>query len=170
MRAAASILDKIDESISPCEDFYSFACNQYIRNTIIPEDKSYVDSFSVVRDSLQNQLQTIITAPIDKEDIAPFKMMKKLYAACMNKDLVEKLELLPIQNIMREMGGWPVVEGNNWTDVSWTWQKAAVDCREHGYSTDYVVDFSVGADLKNSSMRIVDVSLMSFNYKTIIIQ
>lgn len=157
MKAAASILDKIDETVEPCDDFYKFACGQYVKNTVIPEDKVSVDSFSAVRDSLQQQLKSIITAPIDESDIESFKKVKTFYAACMDKETVEKRGLDGITKIQDAMGGWPVVKGDKWNEDSWTWQKVAIDCRKNGYSTDYVVDFSVGTDLKNSSMKIVDV-------------
>lgn len=83
--AANSIIEKLDESVKPCDDFYNFACGQYIKSTKIPDDKVMVDSFSVVRDELQDQLQTIITSPVDETEIEPVKMVKKLYKACMNK-------------------------------------------------------------------------------------
>lgn len=66
------------------------------------------------------------------------------------------------------MGGWPVVKGDSWDEKSWSWQKAALNCRRNGYSTDYIVDFSVGTDLKNSSTKIVDVSFSKLISKTIL--
>jgi neprilysin len=158
VKAAANILEKIDENVEPCEDFYSFACGQFVKNTVIPEEKVSVDAFSVVRDTLQEQLKSIITSPIDDSDIEPFKKVKKFYAACMDKETVENRGLDGINKIMESMGGWPVVKGDNWNETQWTWQKAAINCRKNGYSTDYVVDFSVGTDLKNSSTKIIDVS------------
>ena len=157
VKAAASILEKIDEKIAPCDDFYSFACGEYVKNTVIPEDKVSVDSFSAVRDNLQQQLKSIITAPIDESDIEPFKKVKKFYAACMDKETIEQRGLEGINKILESMGGWPSVQGDKWDENAWTWQKAAINCRKNGYSTDYVVDFSVGADLKNSSKKIIDV-------------
>lgn len=129
-----------------------------MKNTIIPEDKVSVDSFSVVRESLSEQLKNIITAPIDESDIEPFKKVKKFFAACMDTETVEKRGLEGITRIQDAMGGWPAVQGDKWDENSWTWQKVAIDCRKNGYSTDYVVDFSVGTDLKNSSVKVVDVS------------
>lgn len=85
LKAAEKMLNKIDNSVAPCDDFYHFACGQYIKKTEIPEDKVTVDTFSIVRDLLQEQLKTIITSPVDKDDIEPFKMVKGLYSACMNK-------------------------------------------------------------------------------------
>lgn len=82
---AGKMLKKIDDSVAPCDDFYKFACGNYIKTTEIPDDKVSVDTFSILRDILSKQLETIITSPIESDDIEPAKMVKKLYKACMNK-------------------------------------------------------------------------------------
>lgn len=178
VHAASKMLDHMDESIEPCDDFYNFACGQYVEDTIIPDDKVSVNAFSVISDKLQEQLRTIITAPVEDDEIEPFKMVKKLYIACMNKSklnstisdssfspcnkifpgLIEERGLTPLLEIHESMGGWPVVKGDSWDEKSWTWQQSVRDFRKRGYSTDYIFDFSVGTDLKNSTRRIIDVS------------
>jgi hypothetical protein len=35
------ILSRLDQSINPCDDFYAFACNGFIANTIIPYGKFF---------------------------------------------------------------------------------------------------------------------------------
>lgn len=85
INAASSILSKLDSSVDPCDDFYQFSCGQFLENTIIPEDKIYVNAFSTVGDTLQEQLRTIITSPVDEKEIEPFKMVKELYLACLNE-------------------------------------------------------------------------------------
>lgn len=85
VHAASKMLEQMDSSVEPCDDFYSFACGQFVEDTIIPDDKVSVNAFSVISDKLQEQLRTIITAPIEDDEIEPFKMVKKVYVACMNK-------------------------------------------------------------------------------------
>jgi neprilysin len=85
IHAASSVLSKMDVTVDPCEDFYKFSCGQFLDNTRIPEDKIYVNSFSVVGDLLQEQLRTLITSPVDEKDIGAFKNVKKFYLACMNE-------------------------------------------------------------------------------------
>lgn len=85
VHAASKMLEQMDMGVEPCDDFYSFACGQFVEDTIIPDDKVSVNAFSVISDKLQEQLRTIITAPVEDDDIEPFKMVKKLYSACMNK-------------------------------------------------------------------------------------
>lgn len=72
--------------------------------------------------------------------------------------LIEERGLKPLVDIQDEMGGWPVVKGDDWDESKWTWQQSVKDFRKRGYSTDYIFDFSVGTDLKNSSRRIIDVN------------
>lgn len=85
VHAASKMLEQLNEEAEPCDDFYEFSCGTYLEETMIPDDKVSVNAFSVISDKLQEQLKTIITAPIDDEEIEPFKMVKKLYLACMNK-------------------------------------------------------------------------------------
>ena len=39
VEAAAEVLAKVDLTVDPCEDFYQFACGNYIKNSVIPDDK-----------------------------------------------------------------------------------------------------------------------------------
>lgn len=71
--------------------------------------------------------------------------------------LIEDRGLTPLLDIQEKMGGWPVVKGDEWNEKAWTWQQSVKNFRKHGYSTDYILDFSVGTDLKNSTKRIIDV-------------
>ena len=56
IQTAADILDKLDESAEPCEDFYQFACGSYIDKTVIPDDQTKVSSFSTIKDKLNEQV------------------------------------------------------------------------------------------------------------------
>ena len=39
MEAAAEVLAKVDLRVDPCEDFYQFACGNYISSSAIADDK-----------------------------------------------------------------------------------------------------------------------------------
>jgi len=75
----------MDESVEPCDDFYSFACGKFVKETVIPEDKTSLTAFSVLSDKLQEQLRLVIEEPIKSSDAKPFQLAKHLYNACMNK-------------------------------------------------------------------------------------
>jgi neprilysin len=60
--------------------------------------------------------------------------------------------------LLKKLGGWPVLEGDNWDAASFTWLQSVYKFREVGFSVDYFLDFSVTTDLKNSTKRTIDVS------------
>lgn len=71
--------------------------------------------------------------------------------------LIEERGLDPLYKVTEKLGGWPVVKGDSWDEDNWTWVEAVKKFRKLGYSMDYILDFSVGIDLKNSTQRTIDV-------------
>ncbi|KAF6035569.1 MME [Bugula neritina] len=39
-KAAGNLLEAMDDTVDPCEDFYMFSCGNWLKKNIIPEDKS----------------------------------------------------------------------------------------------------------------------------------
>lgn len=85
VHSASNMLDQMDKNVEPCDDFYSFACGNFVKETIIPDEKVSVNTFSIIGDKLQEQLRTLVTDPILENDPEPFKLAKNLYKACINK-------------------------------------------------------------------------------------
>ncbi|XP_063696900.1 neprilysin-2 isoform X1 [Culicoides brevitarsis] len=161
VHSASNMLNQMNTNTEPCDDFYDFACGNFVRETIIPDEKVSVNTFSIIGDKLQEQLRTLVTDPILENDPEPFKLAKKLYKACYNKSNIEKRGTEPLIKIHKSLGGWPVIEGDDWDESKWSWTKSVKDFRARGYSADYILDFSVGTDLKNSSRRIIDIDQAS---------
>lgn len=160
VQAAASILKNMDLNVDPCNDFYEFACGKFLRETEVAEDKTSETTFSVISDILLDQLKAIITEPIHDDELKPFKLAKYMYKACMAKDKIEQLGLEPAQEMLKKLGGWPVLE-KNWDEGSFSWKDSVYRFRKHGYSVDYFIDFSVTTDLKNTTGRVIDIDQAS---------
>lgn len=75
----------MDDKVDPCDDFYDFACGSFVKNTRIPDDKTSVNTFSIITDQLQEQIRALLDEPIDFEEPKPFILAKVLYQACMNR-------------------------------------------------------------------------------------
>lgn len=159
VKAAAAVLAAMDSSVEPCDDFYHFACGGYVRETVIPDDRTALNLFTEIGDKLNEQIRVLIDKPALESEATPFRMAKNLYKACMNKTLIEQRGLQPLIDQVESMGGWPVVRGDQWNETNWTWQKSVSDFRHRGFSMDYFFDFSIGIDLRNSTERIIDVSV-----------
>ncbi|XP_033323591.2 M13 family metallopeptidase neprilysin 2 isoform X2 [Megalopta genalis] len=161
VHTASRILKNMDTQIEPCDDFYDFACGGFLETTSIPDDKTSVNTFTEISDELQNQLRASIEEKSAPNEPKPFRLAKNLYKACMNKTLIEQQGLQPLLNILKKLGGWPLLEGDNWNETEFNWKESVYKFRQMGYSVDYFIDFSIGVDLKNSTKRIIDLDQAS---------
>ncbi|XP_053978584.1 neprilysin-2 isoform X1 [Hylaeus volcanicus] len=161
VHTASGILKNMDNHVEPCDDFYDFACGGFLKTTHIPDDKTSVNTFTEISDKLQNQLRTSIEEKSEPNEPKHFRLAKNLYKACMNKTVIEQQGLDPLLKILSKLGGWPVLDGDNWNENDFNWKESVYKFRKMGYSVDYYIDFSIGVDLKNSTQRIIDLDQAS---------
>ncbi|KAB0797723.1 hypothetical protein PPYR_08716 [Photinus pyralis] len=157
LKAAREIQSFIDPSVDPCDDFYSFACGKFLKETQIPSDKDQVTVFTHVEQSLQNQLKLLIEEPQTKDEIKPFTLLKNFYTVCMNTSAIEADGINTVKEIIKDLGGWPVVEGKAWKEHEFDWQWSVFKFRKHGLGTDNFISFNLFPDFKNSSRRMLNL-------------
>jgi len=78
----------MDLLVDPCDDFYQFACGNFIKYTVIDDDKPSQTTFSIASDTLLNKLRIIVTEPIQPDEQRPIKMAKLLFKSCMDKGIM----------------------------------------------------------------------------------
>lgn len=148
----------MDKTADPCQDFYNFACGNFIKETIIPDEQVSITTISIVKSKLWEQLHSLISEEIDANDLVAFSLPKKLYRACVNKTQIEENGLKPLIDIIDRLGGWPVVRGDEWdTKSEWNWTWAVKEFRKFGFNTNNIFSVFVEVDSKNSSDRIISV-------------
>ncbi|TRY73034.1 hypothetical protein TCAL_01898 [Tigriopus californicus] len=157
IRSAGELLDNMDDKVNPCVDFFQFSCGGFIKKTSIPDDRTRMSSFSVLGDKLLTQVRLLLEEENSPDEAKSFHMARYVYQSCMDKEGIERLGVDPLKQILRTLGGWPVLEGASWNGSNYIWYEQVYRFRKMGYSVDYFVDFSVTTDLKNSSWRILDL-------------
>ncbi|OWK52337.1 Neprilysin [Lonchura striata] len=53
IKSAARILENMDPSAQPCQDFYQYACGGWLKRNVIPETSSRYSNFDILRDELE---------------------------------------------------------------------------------------------------------------------
>ena len=71
---------------------------------------------------------------------------------------IEEVGLKPLQEILHEFGGWPVVVGDVWDENNFVWYEMIYKFRRLGYSIDWLIYLTVTSDMKNSTARIIEVT------------
>ncbi|XP_048459296.1 phosphate-regulating neutral endopeptidase PHEX [Rhincodon typus] len=158
--AAVHILKKINWSADPCENFFEFACGQWIKETPIPEDYSSYGTYSWVRQSVNVKLRELLEAPIDEEkDVEVVQKTKLLYQSCMNESAIELEDARPLLKFLKQPYlRWPVLEANNGPEG--TWREEDFNLLEMlaflrgKFSSNIFIQFFVATDDKNSNEHI----------------
>ncbi|XP_063903442.1 neprilysin-2-like isoform X1 [Zophobas morio] len=151
IQTAAQVLQKVDLNIDPCEDFYKFACGNFIKDTVLPQYKTSISSFSIVSDMVDEQLRTLLEKPIKDTDARAFVLVKSIYQACMNTTEIEAHSLEDLKKTIKGIGGWPVVEGPEWNERLFDWTSTMYEFMKLGFNSDIFFEFSVTPDMTNSS-------------------
>ena len=68
VKTAARLLRQMDRTADPCQDFYQFACGGFIADTVLPEHKTRLGSYDLLRDELNKNLKALFESePEDSE-------------------------------------------------------------------------------------------------------
>ena len=168
----------MDKDVSPCDDFYQFACGNFIKHASIANDENKVGMITMVHKRVRNILINEAKEKIKDGELNALKKLKTFYQNCMNKGTtlkvlnsnlqiqlnmihliilaqIEKEGVKTLLEMINSAGGWPVL-GNNWKEDEYIWTKTILNYINYGYvvfpSTLYIEN-----DIKNSSKNIITV-------------
>ncbi|KAF8774872.1 Neprilysin-2 like protein [Argiope bruennichi] len=96
VKAAATILSNMDESVDPCDDFYQFSCGGWLNTHAISEDRSSVSVFSEVQDDLNLKLRVLMEKKVSGSEPDFVRMIKHMYISCMDLKQIEALGSEPL--------------------------------------------------------------------------
>lgn len=74
----------INVDIDPCDNFYDFACGAFLDSTSLPDERVGVDTFSLWRDNIDQQLNSY--AKNRRGDGKLDKLTHELYHACIQRN------------------------------------------------------------------------------------
>lgn len=80
---------------------------------------------------------------------------KWLYKSCMNHELLEARGVAPLVELLRKLGGWPVLDPAGWDDRGFDWLHLVAQLRL--YNNDILISEWVGPDVKNSDQYVIQL-------------
>uniref|UniRef100_A0A671W5Z9 Membrane metalloendopeptidase like 1 n=1 Tax=Sparus aurata TaxID=8175 RepID=A0A671W5Z9_SPAAU len=146
--AAARLLQNMDQSVKPCDNFYQYACGGWLERHVIPETSSRHSVFDILRDKLEIVLKGVLETE-NGEDRAAIRKAKILYSSCMN-------ESKPLLRLIDSIGDWPVASDDWNTTAAWSLEDtlATLTARFH---KKVLLDMYVWTDDRDSQRHIIYV-------------
>ncbi|XP_053509228.1 membrane metallo-endopeptidase-like 1 [Ictalurus furcatus] len=155
--AAARLLQNMDQSVDPCQNFYQYACGGWLERHVIPETSSLHSVFNILRDELEIVLKGVLETPSERDREA-FKKAKVLYRSCMNESVIEQRDSQPLLKLIDSVGDWPVAseDWNNTAGESWSLEHMLAFLNSH-YNKKVLMEMFVWPDDRDSSCHIIHI-------------
>jgi putative endopeptidase len=140
-------LKAIDPSVSPCQDFYMYACGNWKKANPIPPQYSRWGRFNELADNNQKVLRDILEDSEEHLDRSPIDgKIGAFYASCMNESAIDKAGYTPIESTLariQALSAKPALAG--------------VVAQFHNEGVDSLFRFTSTPDSDNARVTIADV-------------
>ncbi|NXW67282.1 NEP protein, partial [Hirundo rustica] len=157
VHAAARMLENMDPSARPCQDFYQYACGGWLKRNVIPETSSRYSNFDILRDELEVVLKDVLDTP-STNDIPAVQKAKTLYRSCVNETAIDSRGGRPLISLLPNVSEWPVATTDWDTSYGTAWTaEAAIAQLNSRYGKKVLINFFVGTDDKNSTAHIIHI-------------
>ncbi|NWS38280.1 NEP protein, partial [Probosciger aterrimus] len=157
IKSAARILENMDTTAEPCNDFYQYACGGWLKRNVIPETSSRYSNFDILRDELEVVLKDVLDTP-STNDITAVQKAKTLYRSCINETTIDSRGGTPLISLLPDVSDWPVAT-TNWESsygTAWTAETAIAQLNSR-YGKKVLINFFIGTDDKNSTAHIIHI-------------
>uniref|UniRef100_A0A8C7CCU8 Membrane metalloendopeptidase like 1 n=1 Tax=Oncorhynchus kisutch TaxID=8019 RepID=A0A8C7CCU8_ONCKI len=152
---AARLLQNMDATVEPCQNFYQYACGGWLERHVIPETSSRHSVFDILRDRLEIVLKGVFETESDQDRDA-FKKAKTLYSSCMNETLIEQRDSQPLMLLIDSIGDWPAAseDWNSTTEEAWSLEDTLATLISR-YHKKVLLDMYVWTDDRDSRRHII---------------
>lgn len=156
LELAARFKRNMNESMDPCEDFFHFACDGWIRDNPIPPSQNeyitFIKKIQANNEKLRNMLEDATGKPDD-----PIMKAKRYYRSCMNEEEVERTTKQQMLELIESLGSW-ALDNKTWNGTVWNWKSALVKIQKTFLHSSPLFTIDVLTNPRHSTKHIVKVS------------
>uniref|UniRef100_A0A4W4FQS4 Neprilysin n=1 Tax=Electrophorus electricus TaxID=8005 RepID=A0A4W4FQS4_ELEEL len=157
---ASRLIENMDPTVDPCENFYQYACGGWLKKNIIPETSSRYSTFDILRDELEVVLKGTCLrfqeSSVPRKASVSLAKAKTLYKSCTNESGIEQRGGEPLLHMLPDVFDWPIAT-DDWdtkNGTNWTAEDAIAKLNEK-YGKQVLISFFIGTDDRDSNSHII---------------
>ncbi|KAF4101555.1 neprilysin-like isoform X1 [Onychostoma macrolepis] len=154
-QSASRLIENMDPTVNPCDNFYQYACGGWLKKNIIPETSSRYSTFDILRD----ELEVILKGVLEREESGSSSSLTKakvLYRSCTNESLIEQRGGLPLLTVLPDVFEWPIATDDWDTNYGMNWRvEDAIAKLNEKYGKQVLISFFIGTDDRDSNAHII---------------
>jgi predicted metalloendopeptidase len=160
LKIAGEFTRNINTSVDPCEDFYHYACDGWIKDNPIPPSENEQATFFKLGKATSESLRSLLEAATDLEPGSPVRKARDYYTSCMDEREVERTAKTQIKGIIQRVGSWSLgTNSTGWNASSWSWKEALLKIhKELNVDKSPLFALEVVEDPKNSKRYLIKVN------------
>ncbi|GFR02662.1 endothelin-converting enzyme homolog, partial [Trichonephila clavata] len=163
LRAAANILDSMDQSVDPCEDFYQYACGGWIKSNPLPEGKSDWNIFKKLAETNNLILKEVLEDENFILKSAAEAKARTYYRSCMDQKTINELGIQPMLEVLKKIDVENIT--GDFNNKEWDFQRM-LEIIQDEYNTPSLFQWDVMADVENSSRNSIIIKQITPTLKS----
>uniref|UniRef100_A0A8C8HCX9 Membrane metallo-endopeptidase-like 1 n=1 Tax=Oncorhynchus tshawytscha TaxID=74940 RepID=A0A8C8HCX9_ONCTS len=143
LNKSARLLQNMDATVEPCQNFYQYACGGWLERHVIPETSSRHSVFDILRDRLEIVLKG--------QTVTCFHRNLRV-----SHSLIEQRDSQPLMLLIDSIGDWPAAseDWNSTTEEAWSLEDTLATLISR-YHKKVLLDMYVWTDDRDSRRHII---------------
>ncbi|XP_052438210.1 neprilysin isoform X1 [Carassius gibelio] len=154
-QSASRLIENMDPTVDPCDNFYQYACGGWLKKNIIPETSSRYSTFDILRD----ELEVVLKGVLEREESGSSSSLTKakvLYRSCTNESVIEQRGGAPLLKVLPDVFEWPIAMDDWDTTYGMNWRAEDTIAKlNEKYGKQVLISFFIGTDDRDSNAHII---------------